>query len=95
MLIRSHYFLVNMLGAICIELVKSGCNANLSLGSRRLMRIASDAVCKLPIAGLLLAQAHPAKVGTPGWQRLIRTEWSLWPQGKFIMRIFVCKVITV
>lgn len=68
-------------GAICMELVKSGSGSiNASYASRRLMKVVSGSVYQLPIAGLLLAQAQSGKAGTPGWERLLRAEWALWPR---------------
>eukprot|EP00250_Pteridium_aquilinum_P005930 c15945_g1_i1 orf=480-5567(-) len=68
-------------GALCMELVKSGSGSmNLSFACRRLMKVGSGSGNMLPIAGLLLAQAQAAKAGTPGWERLLRDEWAIWPE---------------
>ncbi|MCO5601085.1 hypothetical protein L7F22_055204 [Adiantum nelumboides] len=67
-------------GAICMELVKCGSGSiNLSTACRRLMKVTAGNGNKLPIAGLLLAQAQAGKAGTPGWERLLRDEWGIWP----------------
>lgn len=66
-----------------MELVKSGSDSvNLSHACRRLMKVASGSGNKLPIAGLLLAQAQAGKAGLPGWERLLRHEWAIWPEGE-------------
>ncbi|KAH7285197.1 hypothetical protein KP509_33G017500 [Ceratopteris richardii] len=67
-------------GAICMELLNHGWSSvNLTDTCRRLMKATrGDGKC-LPIAGLLLAQVQENKAGTPGWERLLRMEWNLWP----------------
>jgi superkiller protein 3 len=74
--------MLNMAGAICMELAKRQKDPQLiSRATSSLRRAQQISAVPLPVVSLLLAQAEASLGSKTKWERNIRLEWSSWPPG--------------